>query len=274
MPRSWFALAPDRGPVSGSQRPGRARPRVPSCLSLAAGGGTCQRRHVPPNRLRFRRDPPGPVGCRAAAADDSAESAVARPSVCGGRRIAFPNAPRRSSPAGRESLAVDDSAESAAALRRICRGIALRWRSRHGQHARTRRFRGIARPPFRSSARRPPGRRPAPDAVASWSRRTGRSAGAVSDTLLRALAGVAFAAIAAGLAYRLRLGLAREIAVAALRAVVQLAVVGAAIVLVLVLEVEVEVEALALLFVAVMAATAGATAGGRLQGRHRARIRA
>lgn len=90
----------------------------------------------------------------------------------------------------------------------------------------------------------------------------------MSETLLRALAGGGFALVAAALAYRLRLGLAKEIGVAAGRAVVQLAVVGAAIALVF------EVPALAFLFVAVMGVTAGMTAGGRLRGLAGARPRA
>ena len=90
----------------------------------------------------------------------------------------------------------------------------------------------------------------------------------MSETLLRVLAGAGFAALAAGLALRLRLGLSREIVVAAVRAVVQLAAVGAAIALVF------EVEALAFVFVAVMAVTAGLTAGQRLAGIPDARVRA
>lgn len=90
----------------------------------------------------------------------------------------------------------------------------------------------------------------------------------MSDTLLRALAGLIFAVAAAGLAYRLRLGLAREIVVATVRAVAQLALVGAAIALVF------RVPALAFVFVGVMAATAGLTAGGRLAGLPQARVRA
>jgi putative ABC transport system permease protein len=90
----------------------------------------------------------------------------------------------------------------------------------------------------------------------------------LSTTLLRALAGLGFAAFAALLAHRLRLGLAREIGIAALRAVVQLAVVGAAIALVF------EVRPLAFAFVAVMAAAAGLTAGRRLEGLPHARTRA
>ena len=102
--------------------------------------------------------------------------------------------------------------------------------------------------------------------AAAWSRPGG--AAGMSETLLRVLAGVGFAALAAWLAFRLRLGLSREILVAAARAVVQLAAVGAAIALVF------EVEALAFVFVAVMAATAGLTAGQRLAGLPDARVRA
>jgi putative ABC transport system permease protein len=82
------------------------------------------------------------------------------------------------------------------------------------------------------------------------------------------LSGIGFAAVAAALAWRLRLGLTRELIVTALRALVQLAAVGAAIALVF------EVEPLAFVFVAVMAGTAGATAGGRLVGLDHARRRA
>ena len=90
----------------------------------------------------------------------------------------------------------------------------------------------------------------------------------VSDNLLRVLSGLGFAAAAAILAHHLRLGLSRELATAAVRALVQLAAVGAAIALVF------HVESLAILFVAVMAVTAGVTAGGRLAGFARARRQA
>ncbi len=73
-------------------------------------------------------------------------------------------------------------------------------------------------------------------------------------------AGVAFAAGAALVAWRYRLGLARPLATAALRAAVQLAVVGALVALVF------RVPALAVAFVAVMVVTATLTAGGRLHG--------
>jgi len=87
----------------------------------------------------------------------------------------------------------------------------------------------------------------------------------MSDTLLKALAGVTLAAMAVAVAAYLRLGLAREIAIAAVRAVVQLAAVGAAIALIF------EVEPLAFLFLAVMVLVAGATAGSRLRGLPHAR---
>ncbi len=90
----------------------------------------------------------------------------------------------------------------------------------------------------------------------------------MSPTLLQVLAGAGFAAIAVALSLRYRLGYGREIAVAAGRALVQLAVVGAAIALVF------EFPALAAAFVAVMCATAGLTAGGRLRGLPGARVRA
>ncbi len=90
----------------------------------------------------------------------------------------------------------------------------------------------------------------------------------MSATVLKVLAGAGFAAIAVALSLRFRLGHAREIAVAAARALVQLAVVGAAIALVF------EFPALAVAFVAVMLATAGLTAGSRLRGLPGARGRA
>ncbi len=90
----------------------------------------------------------------------------------------------------------------------------------------------------------------------------------MSATVLKVLAGAGFAAIAVGLSLRYRLGHAREIALAAVRALVQLAVVGAAIALVF------EFPALAVAFVAIMVATAGLTAGSRLRGLPGARVRA
>ena len=73
-------------------------------------------------------------------------------------------------------------------------------------------------------------------------------------------AGALFALGAAGLAWRYRLGLARPLVTAALRAAVQLAAVGAVVALVF------RVPALAVLFVAVMATTAALTSGSRLRG--------
>lgn len=90
----------------------------------------------------------------------------------------------------------------------------------------------------------------------------------MSATLLKVLSGGAFAAVAVGLSLRYRLGHARELAVAAVRALVQLAIVGAAIALVF------ELPALAFAFVGVMVATAGLTAGSRLRGLPGARWRA
>jgi putative ABC transport system permease protein len=90
----------------------------------------------------------------------------------------------------------------------------------------------------------------------------------VDDTWLKVLSGAGFAGIAVGLSLRFGLGLAREIALTALRALVQLAAVGGAIALVF------ELPALAVVFVAVMVATAGLTAGGRLRGLPQGRIRA
>jgi putative ABC transport system permease protein len=77
--------------------------------------------------------------------------------------------------------------------------------------------------------------------------------------LTQGAAGVVLAAVAIGLAWRLGLGLSREIAVAAARAVVQLTAVGAAIVVVF------EVPPLAVAFVAVMLGTAAFTAGRRIR---------
>ncbi|MDO8188916.1 ABC transporter permease [Conexibacter sp. JD483] len=82
----------------------------------------------------------------------------------------------------------------------------------------------------------------------------------MSQAAAQIAAGVAFAAAAAGLAWRYRLGLARPLATAALRAAVQLAVVGALVALVF------RVPALGVAFVAVMVVTATLTAGGRLRG--------
>lgn len=90
----------------------------------------------------------------------------------------------------------------------------------------------------------------------------------MSDELVMGLAGAGFAVAAVALSAHLRLGLGRELAVAAIRAVVQLTAVGLAIALIF------EVEPLAFVFVAVMATTAGLTAGGRLKGLPRARGRA
>jgi putative ABC transport system permease protein len=90
----------------------------------------------------------------------------------------------------------------------------------------------------------------------------------VSGTWLKVIASGGFAAIAVGLSLRYRLGHAREIAIASLRALVQLAAVGAAIALVF------EFPALAVAFVAVMVGTAGLTAGSRLRGLPGARGRA
>jgi putative ABC transport system permease protein len=90
----------------------------------------------------------------------------------------------------------------------------------------------------------------------------------MSATLLKVLAGAGFAAIAVGLSLRFRIGRAREIAIAAARAFVQLAAVGAAIALVF------EFPALAVAFVAVMVATAALTAGSRLRALPGARGRA
>jgi putative ABC transport system permease protein len=88
------------------------------------------------------------------------------------------------------------------------------------------------------------------------------------DIWLKAIAGVGFAGIAVALSLRYRLGHAREIAIATVRAFVQLAAVGALIALVF------SYPPLAFAFVAAMVATASVTAGGRLRGLPGARRRA
>ena len=90
----------------------------------------------------------------------------------------------------------------------------------------------------------------------------------MSDIVLKAIAGVGFTAIAVALSLRYRLGHARELAIAATRAFVQLAAVGALIALVF------EFPALAFAFVTAMVATAAVTSGGRLRGLPGARRRA
>jgi putative ABC transport system permease protein len=90
----------------------------------------------------------------------------------------------------------------------------------------------------------------------------------VSAAALQVACAVVFVALAALLARRLRLGLSREIVIAAVRAIVQLAAVGALIALVF------EVEALAIAFVAAMVTTAALTSGGRIGTVPRARARA
>ena len=90
----------------------------------------------------------------------------------------------------------------------------------------------------------------------------------MSSMLAKVVAAAGFAVIAALLSLRFRLGLAREIGVAALRAGVQLAVVGALIALVF------RYPVLAFLFVTVMLTTAGLTAGSRVRGLPQARLRA
>ena len=82
---------------------------------------------------------------------------------------------------------------------------------------------------------------------------------------LQVLAAAGFAVVAVALAWRLRLGLARELAVAAVRAAVQLAAVGAIIAAVF------GAPALAFVFVGAMVLTAAATSGARLRGVPRAR---
>jgi putative ABC transport system permease protein len=81
----------------------------------------------------------------------------------------------------------------------------------------------------------------------------------MSNTVTQVLAAVAFAMLAIALSARASLGREREIAIAAVRAIVQLAVIGAVIALIF------RVPALAVLFIGVMTVTAAVTAGGRLR---------
>ena len=81
----------------------------------------------------------------------------------------------------------------------------------------------------------------------------------MSQPVAQLLASAAFVLAAAALAYRQRLGLSRSLLTAALRAAVQLAVVGALIALVF------RVPVLAIAFVAIMVATASLTAGSRMR---------
>jgi putative ABC transport system permease protein len=87
----------------------------------------------------------------------------------------------------------------------------------------------------------------------------------MSTAVVQVLAALAFAATAAGLASRLRLGLGREILWAAGRAVLQLAVVGAVIAAVF------RFPALSAVFLAAMASAAALTSGSRLTGLRRPR---
>lgn len=90
----------------------------------------------------------------------------------------------------------------------------------------------------------------------------------MSNGALQVICGAGFVALAALLAWRLRLGLSREIAIAGVRATVQLAAVGALIALVF------HVTPLAIVFVAAMVSTAAFTSGGRLKGVPNGRARA
>jgi putative ABC transport system permease protein len=90
----------------------------------------------------------------------------------------------------------------------------------------------------------------------------------VSAAALQVACGAGFVALAALLAWRLRLGLARPLIVAGVRATVQLAAVGALIALVF------HITPLALAFVAAMVGTAAFTSGGRLKGVPHGRARA
>ena len=87
-----------------------------------------------------------------------------------------------------------------------------------------------------------------------------------STLVAQVLAGLGFAAVAAALAQRAGLGLGLSIGRAALRAVVQLAAVGAFLAAVF------AVPALAVIFVGVMLGAAALTAGGRLAPLPRARL--
>jgi putative ABC transport system permease protein len=82
------------------------------------------------------------------------------------------------------------------------------------------------------------------------------------------LAGIGFAGFAALASWRLRIGLDREILIAAARAGAQLTIVGAAIALVF------KYQGLAFAFVTIMIVTAALTAGGRLAALPRSRSRA
>ena len=90
----------------------------------------------------------------------------------------------------------------------------------------------------------------------------------MSPLLAKALAGAGFALVAIALSVRFALGLQRELAIAAVRAFVQLAAVGAGIALVF------ATPALGFAFVAIMGTPAAVRAGGRLRGLPRARARA
>ncbi len=81
----------------------------------------------------------------------------------------------------------------------------------------------------------------------------------MSQPLAQILASAAFVLAAAWLAHRQGLGLSRALLTAALRAALQLAVVGALIALVF------ELPALAIAFVAIMVVTASLTAGSRMR---------
>jgi len=81
----------------------------------------------------------------------------------------------------------------------------------------------------------------------------------MSQPLAQLLASAAFVLAAAWLAHRQRLDLSRPLLTAALRAALQLAVVGALIALVF------EVPVLAIAFVAIMVGTASLTAGSRMR---------
>ena len=90
----------------------------------------------------------------------------------------------------------------------------------------------------------------------------------MSTGVVQVLAALAFAAAAAGLAVRLRLGLGGEIVRASGRAVVQLAVVG------LIVAAVFRFPVLSAVFVAAMATAAALTSGGRLRGLRHPRLSA
>ncbi|MSW49688.1 MAG: hypothetical protein F2817_02200, partial [Actinobacteria bacterium] len=127
-----------------------------------------------------------------------------------------------------------------------------------------------AAPPGRPGHRRLPrgARRPVRAGARGPRRRPRRPGARVSTGVVQVLAALAFAAAAAGLAVRLRLGLGGEIVRASGRAVVQLAVVG------LIVAAVFRFPVLSAVFVAAMATAAALTSGGRLRGLRHPRLSA